>query len=379
VLSITPTPRADNEEELNQLRLEQEELRRELEIATVRREISHILGGSPAVKKKTKRARRPAKKKVAPDACTRWAEHGDLRVRRHYRRQAPRRLGEQAARTKAVAYAANCGDSVSCVARALDVAPRTLRHWRQCTSPAPRGRPPSGCPVADRNNVIGFLHQLTGPSVGLPALRRLFPHMSLCVLAELISRYRRVWRRRYSKRGFQLDWRRAGTVWAMDHSEACYPVDGVYPYPFAVRDLASKCQLAWHPCRTERAAEVIPVLTELFEQHAPPLVLKSDNGSAFIAEDTVRLLDRHEASHLRSRRRTPSYNGALERSNGTLKTYTQLRATRQGHPLRWTMEDLEAARQLNSIARSWEHVAPPPPCGRRLQAAATFPGSRNPI
>jgi hypothetical protein len=215
--------------------------------------------------------------------------------------------------------------------------------------------------VADRNEVIGFLHQVTGPSVGLPALRRLFPHVLPCVLTELISRYRRVWRRRYRKRGFQLDWRRAGAVWAIDHSQACHPVDGIYPYLFAVRDLGSKCQLAWHPCRTERAEEVIPVLMGLFQQHTPPLVLKSDNGSAFIAEEIKDLFDRYEVAHLRSPARTPSYNGALERSNGTLKTYTQLRATHQGHPVRWTTQDLEEARHLaNTVSRPWGHEGPTP-------------------
>jgi putative transposase len=282
-------------------------------------------------------------------------------VRRHYRRQAPRRLEEQSARAKAVAYARTC--SVSYAARALGVPARTLRHWRRCGAkpPAPRGRPPSCCSVADHNEVVGFLHQVTGPSVGLPALRRLFPNVLPCILTELITRYRRMWRRRYRKRGFQLDWRRAGTVWAIDHSKACHLVVGVYPYLFAVRDLGGKCQLAWHPCRTEQAEEVIPVLDELFQHHAPPLVLKSDNGSAFIAETTIEILHQYAVEHLRSPPRIPSYNGALERSNGTLKTYTQLRAIREGHPLRWTTEDLEEARQLdNAISRPWGYEGPTP-------------------
>jgi len=253
--------------------------------------------------------------------------------------------------------------SVHAEGEPLGVAPRTLRHWRQCRAkpPAPRGRPPCGCPVADRNEVIGFLHHVTGPSVGVPALRRLFPNVLPCILTELIPRYRRMWRRRYRKRGFQLNWRRAGVVWAMDHSKACYPIDGIYPYLLAVRDLGSKCQLAWHPCRTERAEEVIPVLMGLFEEHTPPFVLKSDNGSAFIAEETTDLSHRSEAAQLRSPARTPSYNGALERSNGTMKTHTPLSATREGHPLRWTTQNLEEARELvNTISRPWGHEGPAP-------------------
>jgi hypothetical protein len=55
------------------------------------------------------------------------------------------------------------------------------------------------------------------------------------------------------------------------------------------------------------------------------------------------------------------YNGALERSNGTLKTYTHQQAIRLGHPLRWTSEDLEQARHLaNTIARPWGRKGPNP-------------------
>jgi hypothetical protein len=61
-----PTPHVCHEDELRQLRAEQQQLQRELEVAEVRQEISHILGGSPgtpAVKKKNQRRRRMAKRK----------------------------------------------------------------------------------------------------------------------------------------------------------------------------------------------------------------------------------------------------------------------------------------------------------------------------
>ena len=150
--------------------------------------------------------------------------------------------------------------------------------------PLVRGRSPVECPVPVRNEVIQFLHRVTGPSVGLPALRCLFPGIRRCVLEDLLVRYRRIWRRRYMQRGFRLNWHHAGAVWAMDHSEPLQPVDGVSPYLLAVRDLASHRQLAWHPVQTVTAEETLPILLDLFRQYGPPLVLKNDNGSAFIAE-----------------------------------------------------------------------------------------------
>jgi transposase InsO family protein len=246
------------------------------------------------------------------------------------------------------------------------MSPRTLRHWRQRWKTdrlawRPRGRPPVTCDVATRNQVIRFLHEVTGPAVGLPALRPLFPQVPRCILADLLRRYRRVWRRRWCRKGYRLTWHVPGAVWAMDFSEAPHPIDGAYEYLFAVRDLASHYQIAWIPVPDLQAQTVLPLLWQLFGEHGPPLVLKSDNGSAFIADLLTDFLATRQVSQLFSPARQPRYNGALERSNGTLKTYTGLHAIREGHPLRWTSDDVEHARQLaNTISRPWGHQGPTP-------------------
>jgi transposase InsO family protein len=181
------------------------------------------------------------------------------------------------------------------------------------------------------------------------------------VLEDLLVRYRRVWRRRYVQRGFRLSWHQAGSVWAMDHSQALHPIDGIYPYLLAVRDLASGYQLAWHPTRTVTAEETLPILLSLFDEQGVPLVLKSDNGSAFTAEDLRHVIKQQNVVQLFSPPRRPAYNGALERSNGVLKTYTHQHALAEGHPFRWTSDDLEHARQLaNTISRPWGHRGPTP-------------------
>jgi transposase InsO family protein len=238
-------------------------------------------------------------------------------------------------------------------------ASRTLRHWRRREkldglAAHPRGRPPAACDVPTRNELIGFLHHVTGPAVGLPALQALFTDVPVGILENLLWRYRRVWRRRYRRQGYRLTWHVPGAVWAMDFSDAPYLIDGVYMYLFAVRDLASHYQIAWIPVPDLRAETVLPLLEQLFEEHGAPLVLKSDNGSAFIAELLTEFLATKQVSQLFSPARRPQYNGALERSNGVLKTYTGLHAIREGHPFRWTSDDVEQARQLaNTISRPW--------------------------
>jgi hypothetical protein len=51
----------------------------------------------------------------------------------------------------------------------------------------------------------------------------------------------------------------------------------------------------------------IEALSLLFTIHGAPLVLKSDNGSAFIAEETHQLLQAWQVEVLFSPPRTPSY------------------------------------------------------------------------
>ena len=187
----------------------------------------------------------------------------------------------------------------------LGVCPRTVRSWQQQDGDTPRGRPPQGCSPAARNEVIHFLRDVSGPAVGLAALRALFDGVARCVLADLLRRYRCVWRYRYRQHGFRLDWRRAGAVWAMDFSEACRPIDGVYDYLFAVRDLASHRQLAWLPVSSQSAAATSYALTELFRIFGPPLVIKNDNGAAFIAEQCQATLAAHEVLPLFSPPRCP--------------------------------------------------------------------------
>ena len=239
----------------------------------------------------------------------------DPRSRRRELAQRPRREVERDVRQVVVRYveqASQQGVPASVVAQQLRTPARTVRHWRsQEDSISLRGQPAKTCPVAERNEVIRFLHKVSGPVVGLAALRALFRTVPRCILENLLRRYRHVWRWRYLQNGFRLTWLRAGSTWAMDFSQATYPIDGIYPYLFAVRDLASHCQLAWHPFRGQTAQETIPVLEDLFRRLGPPLVLKSDNGSAFIAEISVDFLQSWGVSQLLSPAAHPQYNGAL--------------------------------------------------------------------
>jgi transposase InsO family protein len=209
--------------------------------------------------------------------------------------------------------------------------------------------------------VLRFLREVSGPAVGLEAIRALFPDVPRCVLADLLRRYRYVWRWRYREQGFRLDWKRPGAVWAIDFSEPPQPIDGVFDQLFAVRDLAGHEQLAWTPVKGAAAEQAMAVMGGLFREHGAPLVVKCDNGSAFISDEFQAFLAERGVLLLYSPPRRPQYNGAVERSNGVLKTYTQQHAAAEQHPFRWTSDDVEAARQLaNTLSRPWGYRGPTP-------------------
>jgi transposase InsO family protein len=251
------------------------------------------------------------------------------------------------------------------VADLLHVTARTLRQWRRHGSRAGDairliGRPAHRSAPADRNAVIHYLDQY-GPGVGLPPLWNAFPAMARAELDDLLARYRRVWRARHQQPLHVLTWTTPGTVWAMDFAEAPTVIDGVGAYLLAVRDLASGRQLLWQPVRDATAAAAAEALAGLLVVLGPPLVLKSDNGSAFGAPAVAALLHNFGVLSLFSPPHTPSYNGSIEAGIGSLKPRTEAHAARQGRPGSWTWDDVAAARlEANAHARPRGLTGPTP-------------------
>jgi len=261
--------------------------------------------------------------------------------------------------------AARLGVACTDAAQRMTIAPRTLRYWQQRRrqgqlQPYPRGRPARRSPRPLRNQVV-LLLCLTGPSVGIPTLQAFFSTMPRSELKDILRRFRRVWQYQNQRLIHRLRWHHPGTVWAVDHVQPDQPIDGIYPYAISVRDLASHYQLAWQPVPDVGAETTIAVLASLFWEHGPPLVLKSDNGSAFIAGDTGGLLAAWGILHLRNPRATPQYNGSCEAANGSHKKITEDQAALAAHPGRWTSYDLQQARMIrNQLGRPWDHRGPTP-------------------
>lgn len=271
---------------------------------------------------------------------------------------------------------ASGGVSVAEVAREVGVAASTLASWQEgrrsgLRAPRRRGRRPC---VATREQILTLLAlvALAGRRLGHRSVELFVPGMPRREVCGWLRRWRKDWAKTHELGLMVLTWTRPGTVWAMDYSEAPTLIEGQYRYLLMVRDLSSGKQLLALPCDGETEATASAALKELFARWGAPLVLKVDNGSAFIAGAFRALLDAAGVIALYSPPYTPEYNGACEAGNGGLKTRVRTLAAWAGRPGEWTCEDVERARcSGNDHGRPFGRLRPTPDEAWAQRAAAT--------
>jgi transposase InsO family protein len=207
----------------------------------------------------------------------------------------------------------------------------------------PRGRPTRDSDEETRK-AANAIFDLLGPGIGVPTLRVLFPSMAKRELDDLVTQYAKAHFDGRRTLVHALSWHQVGTVWAMDYTAPPNVLEGRYKTILAVRDMASGRLLAATPSGHDDARTTCDVLRALFLEHGPPLVMKSDNGCHFIAEEVQRLLAEFGVVHLRSPFYTPSFNGSIEAGIGSLKIRAHWEAARHDRPGEWTVDDVEAAR-----------------------------------
>jgi putative transposase len=239
------------------------------------------------------------------------------------------------------------GTGVHAAARHLGMRAATLYAWRRRWKrdrlrSARRGRPARSGTAREREAARRCLEE-RGPHMSAIELWRRPPGLSRREAGKLLADHRQRYRRTHTRLMHRLTWHRWGAVWATDFTQAPCPVGGVGRKLLVVRDMAGKEALAVHAVSGERAGAVLPVLGEQFRQHGAPLVLKMDNGSAFISRALLAFLDEHGVAALYSPPRTPEYNGTCEAGHTWIKTDAAWSAWRDGHADAWTRDDLQQA------------------------------------
>jgi len=232
----------------------------------------------------------------------------------------------------------------------------TLRAWRQGWArdrlrAARPGRPARSGTAGEREGARTIIEQL-GPHMSAAELWRLSAGISRREAGRLLADYRRRYRQQHARHEHRLTWHRWGGVWTVDFTQAPCVVGDVGRWILVVRDVAGKEILAVTAVTGERVREVLPVLRELFGRHGAPLVLKMDNGSAFISAAMQAFLDAHAVALLYSPPRTPQYNGTGEAGNTWVKIDALWSAIRHDRAGAWAEADLQHA-----LARSLRRAA----------------------
>lgn len=252
------------------------------------------------------------------------------------------------------------GATCAAVSHRLHVCQRTLRRWR-----AAERRVAEPCRVGRRRfqldretqRAIRRAVKELGVRTGVATFQKRFPQVPRRVLAAVKDHYRQVLRRWRRRQLARLEWTQPGRVWAIDHAQPPLTMSG-HDFILSVRDLASGLQLAWEPIRCADAETTVAVLTQLFAEHGPPLVLKSDNGKALTQGGVPALLAQHQVTPLISPVYRPQYNGSCEAGVKAMKVRTEDAACLADRSCHWTREDLAHALQ---VANEHHRIAPHAP------------------
>lgn len=176
----------------------------------------------------------------------------------------------------------------------------------------------------------------------MPRLRAAVGDLPRNTTADYLRRLRRLERKRRRLRRHRVRWNEPATAWAMDGTWLDQPVVGNGRRALVVVDLHSKDTLAVASVPGERASAAERVLQALVEKHGAPLVLKLDNGSAFISERVAAFCERHGITRMHSPVRRPSWNGTCEVSGRWAKRRAEAAARLRGDGT-LTQADLDCA------------------------------------
>ncbi len=219
------------------------------------------------------------------------------------------------------------------MAKALGRSERTLRNWRAAAPDAqPRaGRPPSTkeeCAAA-RALIAAELKRQGWDAGEGPVYRALRGRVSLW----RVRRELRVLKleRRVGQRAVRAEHRRSirvlarNSVWALDATHLARDPAGHGIEAEVLRDVASTRTLALSVGPKATSKEVIALLDAAVRaRDGPPLVLVTDNASAYVCAAVDAWCARRHVVHLRSQPRTPQHNASAEHGIGELKRDAQI-------------------------------------------------------
>jgi len=252
------------------------------------------------------------------------------------------------------------------------VSERTLRRWtaEEGLGGAGPGRPGHCEWMREevRRAVRGALERL-GWTSGEPTLREELPWAPRTLLREALkslkAEHRAEGRRREAGLRVSLEVLQRDVLWCLDGTHLgrveCRGVEAQ-----VLREAATRRSLHLSVGAAATQDDVLTLLERMKSAGRLPLVLGTDNGSAYTGDRVARWLDENHVTHLRNLPHTPRHNPRAERAIGELKAESEL-----GSGV--TLTGVEEARERIEAARSRLDELRPRPClgGRTALAVDT--------
>lgn len=225
------------------------------------------------------------------------------------------------------------------LAQALDVSPRTIRNWR---SQAKAGRYPKiGRPAHDeRAHRLALLRvgrkYLPQPGCGSRPIAALLRGQVPTRLVQLyVKRLKACERSRKRTRILRSRCHAqvlaTNALWVQDGTQLGRQ-EAARIEAQVIKDRGSLATVGIATGEPACGREIVNLLGHLKTARGLPLVLGTDNGSAYICNETADYLRQERVIHLRSLPRTPQHNGAAEIGIRELKSCAKLSSALQVEP-----------------------------------------------
>jgi putative transposase len=200
------------------------------------------------------------------------------------------------------------------IAKLLDVSPRTIYNWRKFSQQGPRkiGRPQHG--EAIRRKAFWLVGRELRKQ-GYPGWRAIKAGLEQSIPDRLIQEYVRRFKLKRRRRVLKTKTKdrmhvqvmRPNVVWSMDSAHWPRRTEAQ-----VIKDRATRKLLAVTFGPPVRQNDVLQLLQKMKLERGLPLVLATDNGSAFVNKAVSEYLRQEKVVHLRSLPRTPEHNSSVE-------------------------------------------------------------------
>ena len=186
-------------------------------------------------------------------------------------------------------------------------------------------------------------------SKGTGLLKQLAPRR---VIRSMVKAARNELNKKRRDECCHVRWNRPGSVWAMDDTLLKYDPDGRKRYLTNIQDLSSRFKFSYDTTVEPTGENIATRLEQLFKQHGPPLFIKRDNGSNFCSEAVNDVLRKYLVIPINSPVKSPTYNGAIERSQGEIKSEIDNEYLNEHNPKLLNLHLRDICSRLNHKVRS---------------------------